>query len=56
MNKNTKNMFKFKTKTKIVRDFVNSFPTNFLKFITFLHPMGVCGWTFTALTAIPVKK
>ena len=34
-------MFKFKTKTKIVRDFVNSFPTNFLKFTTFLHPMGV---------------
>ena len=31
---------------KIARDFVNNFPTNFLKSITFLHPMGVCGWTF----------
>ena len=25
---------------------MNNFPTNFLKSITFLHPMGVCGWTF----------
>ena len=28
---------------EIVRDFVNNFPTNLLKSITFLHPMGVCG-------------
>ena len=46
MNKNTRNVLKLKTKTKIVRDFVNNFPTNILKSITFLHPLGVCGWTF----------
>ena len=28
------------------RDFVDNFPTNFLRSITFLHPLGVCGWTF----------
>ena len=39
-------MLKVKTKTKIARDFVNNFPTNVLKSITFRHPMGVCGWTF----------
>ena len=31
---------------KNMRDFVDNFPTNFLKRITFLHPMGVYGWTF----------
>ena len=31
---------------QITRDFVNNFPTNLLKSITFLHPMGVCGQTF----------
>ena len=46
MNKNIMNMLKFKTKTKSTRDSVNNFPTNFSKSITFLHPMGVCGWTF----------
>ena len=46
MNKTTRNVLKFKTKTKIARYFVNNFPTNVLKSITFLHPMGVCGWTF----------
>ena len=30
----------------LARDFVDNFPTHFLKSITFLHPMGVCGWTF----------
>ena len=38
------NMLKFKTKTKIARHFVNTFHTNVLKSITFLHPMGVCAW------------
>ena len=46
MNKNTKDMLKFKTKTKNCDDFVDNFHTNFLKRITFLHPTGVCGWTF----------
>ena len=31
---------------KIVLFFINNFPTNFLKSITFLHQMGVFGWTF----------
>ena len=34
------------TKDKNARDFVDNFPTYFLKRINFLHPMGVCGWTF----------
>ena len=42
----TRNMLKVKTKTKIARDFVNNFLKNDLKSITFLHPMGVCVWTF----------
>ena len=27
-------------------DFVENFPKHFLKKITFLHPLGVCEWTF----------
>ena len=46
MNKNTRDMWKLKRMKKNVCDFVDNFPTNFLKRITFLHPMGVCGWTF----------
>ena len=46
MNKTTRNLLKFKTKTKNARFFVNKFPINILKSMTFLHPVGVCGWTF----------
>ena len=35
-----------KNAMEITHDFDHNFPTNFLKRITFLHPMGVCGWTF----------
>ena len=41
-----KECVEIETKTKIARYFVNNFPTNILKSTTFLHPMGVCGWTF----------
>ena len=37
------------------RDFVDNFPTNFLRSITFLHPVSVCGWTFHR-TAKPIES
>ena len=44
-------------KDKKTRDCVDKFPTNILKSITFLHPRGVCGWTFhrTGNRTMPVK-
>ena len=49
----TSSSFFLQENVEITRDFVDNFPTHFLKSITFLHPMGVCGWTFHRTGALP---